>query len=134
MFQLIAIYALLFMTIVTSVMGAIYLMRGSRIFELKLTTRNFMYIGACCAMTSGILGANLSAGQQMPTLWNYVLAFVLILVGLVATAHIVVDLSDRLAILKRSTPAENAEIAPAAKPSSRVYDLSAYRLNLKRGC
>ena len=130
MVQLVALHAMLFMTVVTSVMGTIYLLRGSRIVDLKLTTRNFMYLGACCAMTSGFLGANLSAGQQMPTLWNYVAACALIIIGLFATAHIVVDLSDRLSMLKQRNPPQAAEITLTPKPSAKVYDLSAYRLNL----
>jgi hypothetical protein len=57
-------------------------LRGTHIFNLKLTTRNFMSIGACCAMSAGFLGANFCAGLQMPTLENYVAATALFAIGL----------------------------------------------------
>ena len=134
MFQLVALHALIFMTVVTSVMGATCLLRDTHIFDLKLTTRNFMAIGACCAMSAGFLGANFCAGLQMPTLWNYAAATLLFAIGLFATAHIVVDFSDRLRILKRSNPSKAVVSSLPPKSKAKVYDLCAYRLNLEKGC
>lgn len=119
---------MIFMTVVTSVMGATCLLRGSKIFDLRVTTRNFMYIGACCAMSSGFFGAIYCAGLQAPTLGHYVSATALFTIALFATAHIVVDLSDRLRILKRSKTPEAAASSLPPVPTAKVYN-NLYRLN-----
>lgn len=147
MFQLIAMHAMLFITITTSIMGAGYLLRGAQIFDLRITTRNFMYVGASCAMATGFLGATVSAGQQVTTLWHYAAAAVLALIGLCATAHMTVDLSDRLRILKRSpSPEKTTESVSSAAsttaatqiatpaPTAKIYDLSLYRAQLSKQC
>jgi len=102
MSQLIALHTIILMTVVTSVMGAVYILKGSKIFDLRISTRNFMYVGACCSMCLGFIGATACAGQIVPTQWHYVAATILCSIGVFATAHLFVDLSDRLRILKRT--------------------------------
>ena len=75
MLQLIAMHSIIAMTVVTSVMGAICLWRGLKIFDLSISTRNFMYIGACCAMIFGIFAATYCVGQLITTGWHYLLTY-----------------------------------------------------------
>ena len=100
MYQL-ALQTIVLMTVVTSAMGAVCILRGSKIFDLRIRTRNFMYVGSCCAMCLGFLGAALCVGSLVITQWHYVAATSLFAVGVFASAHIAVDLSDRLRILRR---------------------------------
>jgi len=101
MSQLIALHTIILMTVVTSVMGAVCILKGSKIFDLRISTRNFMYVGACCAMGLGFLGATICVVSLSFPQWNYVAATILCVIGVFATAHLFVDLSDRLRILKR---------------------------------
>lgn len=101
MLYLIVLLATVFMAIVTSAIGATCILRGSQIYDLKISIRNFMYIGACCAMVLGFLGATVCIESLVITHWHYVCASILSCIGVFATAHISVDLSDRLRILKR---------------------------------
>jgi hypothetical protein len=111
MFYLIALHAMIFMTVVVSTMGTIYILKGSQIFDLKISTRNFMYVGACTAMCFGFLGATVCINSSVTTLWHYVAATILCIIGVFATAHISVDLSDRLRILKRDRALESTQRA-----------------------
>lgn len=129
MFQLIAMHALIFMTIVTSVMGAICLWRGSKIFDLSISTRNFMHIGACCAMVFGIFAATYCVGQLVTTVWDYVAAIVLCAISLFATSHIVVDLGDRLSVDKQHETCDTPGTILVTAPKAKIYDFSLYRSN-----
>ncbi len=132
MFELSALYLIIFMSAVTSLMGAKYIVSGAHIFDLRITTRNFMHIGACCAMTFGFLAATYSIGLQTTTLWHYLAATALCVIGLFATAHIVIDLSDRLRIDKRNKIQKEVKSNLSPAPKAQVYDLCLYRANLNK--
>lgn len=102
MYQLIALNTIILMTVVTSVMGAAFVLKGSQIYDLRIRTRNFMYVGSCCAMCIGFLGATTCLLLLETTAWHYLAATTLCAIGLFATAHLFVDLNDRLRILKRT--------------------------------
>ena len=99
MFELSALYVMVSVTFVTSAIGAFYLFRRVPLINLNITTRNFMYAGACCAMSFGFLGAAYCVGSFIMTPWHVVAAVSLVLVGICATAHVSVDLGERLRIL-----------------------------------
>lgn len=100
MFELVSLHVMVFVTLLTSVVGAICVMRGKRIFHLSIRVRNLLYVGACCAMVFGFLGLTVCAETIMMTKWHVVAMPVLAIFGVCAFAHIAVDLSDRLKILK----------------------------------
>jgi len=102
MYQQIALNTIILMTVVTSVIGAVCVLRGSKIYELRISTRNFMSVGSCCAMCLGFLGATTCLLMLETTVLHYVAATALCALGLFATAHLFVDLNDRLRILKRA--------------------------------
>ena len=102
MYQLIALHTIILMTVVTSAMGVVYILKGSKIFDLRINTRNFMYVGSCCAMCLGFLGATVCVAQLLPTQWHYIAATTLCVIGVFASAHLTIDLSDRLRIVKQS--------------------------------
>ena len=100
MFELVSLHVMVFVTLVTSVAGAICILKGMKIFNLSIGIRNLMYVGACCAMVFGFLGLTVCAETIMMTKWHYIAMPVLAVFGVCAFAHIAVDLSDRLKILK----------------------------------
>lgn len=102
MINLVLFHAIVFMAIIASVMGAVSILRGLRIFDLKINTRNFMYVGACCAMCFGIIGAVVCLESLLMTKWHYIAAALLSVVGISATIHLSVDFSDRLRISTRN--------------------------------
>ena len=101
MVQLIALHVMIFWAILTVVMGTTLVLKGARVFDLKIRTRNFMYVGACCAMALGFIGASVFLNIQLAELWHLGAATLCAVVGTFATAHISIDLSDRLRIVKR---------------------------------
>lgn len=102
MFQWIALYVIILLAAVTIVTGAVCHLRGSHLSDLRTRTRNFMYVGACCAMCLGFIGATACLGALMKTPLHYAGATILSVVGVIATIHLFADLSDRLRILKRA--------------------------------
>lgn len=102
MVQLITLCAMISGAILTSIMGAILIFKGVQIFDLQIRTRNFMYVGACCAMVLGFIGASVFGNRGLAELWHLGAATICAVVGIFATAHISIDLSDRLRIVKRS--------------------------------
>ncbi|PLY02662.1 MAG: hypothetical protein C0624_07950 [Desulfuromonas sp.] len=100
MLQAISLHAIFFVSIITSVMGAICVLRKLKIVELQASGRNFMILGALCAMPFGFVGATTCLNMQAVTPLNYLAAAGLCIVGLCATVHIYLDLFDRLNILK----------------------------------
>ncbi len=96
MFELVAMHVMIFTTILTSVVGAVCIFRGRSVSSLGINARNIMYIGACCAMCFGFLGAAFCLGSLAVTQWHLMATVILCIVGLFATAHISVDLSHRL--------------------------------------
>lgn len=102
MVYLVLFHVMVFAAIIASVMGAASILRGLRIFDLKINTRNFMYVGACCAMCFGIIGAVVCLESLMMTKWHFVAATLLGLVGFCAIVHLSLDFSDRLRITARN--------------------------------
>ena len=98
MFELLAMHVMIISTIITSVIGAFCILRRMRIFNLNISTRNLMYAGACCTMSFCFLGTAYCLGSLVMTTWHVVVAIVFTLVGMCATAHLSVDLGDRLRI------------------------------------
>lgn len=96
MFELVAMHVMIFITLGTSLVGMVCLLRKLEICQLQLNLRNLMYAGACCAMCFGFIGASYCLGSLVLTPWHYLAAAVMVVVGLFATAHISVDLSARL--------------------------------------
>jgi len=100
MFQLIALHTILFVSLVTSVMGALCILRKLKIVDLQTGGRNFMSLGALCAMPFGFIGATTCLTTPGATPLHYLAATMLCIVGLCACVHIYLDLFDRLNILK----------------------------------
>ena len=114
MFELVSLHVMVFVTLLTSAVGAFYVMKGKKIFELSNGARNLLYVGACCAMVFGFLGLTVCAETIMMTKWHFIAMPVLAVIGLFAFAHITVDLSDRLKIM-RTVRAGKSEIIILAK-------------------
>ncbi len=102
MFELFFFHVVVFMTLVTSGMGAVCILRRLKIFELRSGGRNFMAAGALCAMPFGFIGATACVNLGAATPSHYLAAVGLGVIGLCATTHIYLDLFDRVSILKRS--------------------------------
>jgi len=100
MLQLIALHAIIFVSIITSFTGAFCILRKLELVELHASGRNFMIFGALCAMPFGFIGATTCLNAMAPTPLHYLTAALLSVIGLCATAHIYLDLFDRLNILK----------------------------------
>jgi len=100
MLQIVALHAIIFVSIMTSFMGAICVLRKLKLVDLHTSGRNFMIFGALCAMPFGFIGATTCLNTMAAGPLHYLGAAVLCVVGLCATAHLYLDLFDRLNILK----------------------------------
>jgi hypothetical protein len=102
MVYLVLFHVMVFVAIVASAMGAISILRGLNIFDLKSNSRNFLYLGSFCAICFGFLGATVCIESLLMTQWHYLAAALLGTLGVTATIHLCVDLSDRLSISARN--------------------------------
>jgi predicted tellurium resistance membrane protein TerC len=98
MFYIVAIVGMTLSCLATLTLIAVCILIGIGIDELSMSTRTLMYIGACCGMVLGFLGSSTLLGSIVHIPQHYLWAAVLFSGGLAATAHIALDLNERLNI------------------------------------